>query len=156
MKKLLFFLMIFAGINCQAQHVKFGDRIYFSGTAEVILKLRIDSLEKRVISLEKKVDEYLQDSIIEHSLFQTSKWETNNKTSDLVYKPMIRGISVQDLFDYQKECYNDSTFVDTYWRQIDNGTMAYVTEEVMAHYIHKEPIFEGFIEYIKQLKETDK
>ena len=51
---------------------------------------------------------------------------------------------------YQKECYNDSTFIND--RYIDgigeNGRSYYTT--ILAHYIHKTPTFEGFLKYLEE------
>ena len=70
-------------------------------------------------------------------------------------------ITLQDLIDYQKECYNDSTleyeYMIEYWNGVRFDTMysktikrmpeCYITQ--IKKWIHKQPTFEGFIEYLK-------
>jgi len=180
MKNLLIILLLFAGINCQAQtddaFKKYTDAVteqfnfVFKELKQRTLLIgvlsdrssaqgaKIRMLEDRISELEKKVDEHLQDSIIKIS--PVSKWETNNKTSDLVHQSMARGIAVTELLDYQKECYNDSTSIYYDWynwdgelykrsQSIDPGMLAgYVGSWKI--YEHKDPSFEGFIEYMKR------
>ena len=77
MKKLMIFLMLLGGI-CQAQKVKINGVIYFEETPETYLSKRIDSLEKRVVSLEKMVkvlyDKHIQDSLYYQRLVQPFNW----------------------------------------------------------------------------------
>lgn len=71
---------------------------------------------------------------------------------DTIPPTMIRGVSVQDLIDYQKECYNDSTYIAERWEEYEEypGDLVYRIKQIPAHYTHKKPTFEGFIEYMKR------
>ena len=103
-----------------------------------LLKYKITKLEKKVSRLEKEA----QDSIILNDDLVIPPHWTLGKEPDY--------ITLQDLLDYQKECYNDSILVDAYIERVDNGTLAYITRKVPSHYIHTEPTFEGFIEFMKK------
>ena len=70
MKKLLLILTMALFLlpgKGQAQKVEINGYVYFEKTPETYLKHKIDSLEKRVVSLEKMVkvlyDKYIQDSL---------------------------------------------------------------------------------------------
>ena len=68
-------------------------------------------------------------------------------------------INLQMLLDYQTECYNDSTLEHTQWGDfcvtlkgnLANGEKFVLTCEDKSHFTwtHKEPTFQGFIEYMK-------
>lgn len=52
---------------------------------------------------------------------------------------------------YEQECYKDSSLVDIY---VDPNPRTQITLSVGYHekrWVHKEPTFEGFIEYIKNI-----
>ena len=61
-------------------------------------------------------------------------------------------IQVKDLTDYQKECYDDSTYVAERWEEYEEypGDLVYRIKQIPSHYTHKKPTFEGFIEYMKR------
>lgn len=71
--------------------------------------------------------------------------------TDSIPFPYQRGVSVEDLIDYQKECYNDSTFIKEKWVQYEGypGDLVYREKIIPSHWVHKKPTFEGFIEYMK-------
>lgn len=70
-------------------------------------------------------------------------------------------ISFQDLFDYQKECYNDSTimfewscwegigFLYNWWFENQQPFNCECDKTGAIKFIHKQPTFEEFIEWIK-------
>ena len=64
-------------------------------------------------------------------------------------------ITFQDLIDYQKECYNDSTltggvfiFEEDLLRK--DGTVYASSGRWKYYYDHSQPTFEGFIEYMEK------
>lgn len=81
----------------------------------------------------------------------------------LIYQKCI---TLQDLIDYQKECYNDSSLEHTHFynRWYDDcytqrGNLMDGYHYVLSckdsthfEWIHKQPTFEGFIEYLKNKK----
>lgn len=62
--------------------------------------------------------------------------------------PIIR---MSDLTEYQTECYNDSTLVQAYIPYDCNiiGCMVMHESKYVEYWIHKEPTFEGFINWLK-------
>lgn len=54
-------------------------------------------------------------------------------------------ITLQDLLDYEKECYADSSFEKSfqYWRDDDR----IIT--IPDRWVHREPTFKGFIEFLR-------
>jgi len=68
-------------------------------------------------------------------------------------KPSEIGISLQDFFDYEQECYNDSIPEDWEWVELvsisDNGGINFYKVK-KTPYKHTEPTFEGFIAYLRK------
>lgn len=62
-------------------------------------------------------------------------------------------VTLQDFFDYEQECYNDSIPEDWEWVELasisDNGGITFY-EVKKTHYKHIEPTFEGFIAYLRK------
>ena len=54
-----------------------------------------------------------------------------------------RIITLNDLLEYEKECYNDSVS----YRDLVFENKKYVVKDI---WIHREPTFKGFIEFIKK------
>ena len=92
MKALMIFLLMLGGI-CHAQKVKINGVIYFEETPETYLSKRIDSLEKRVVSLEKMVkvlyDKHIQDSLYYQRLVQpVYRWPEFPQLDSIQHYPL--------------------------------------------------------------------
>jgi hypothetical protein len=60
-------------------------------------------------------------------------------------------ITFSTFLEYQTGCYNDSLKGPTIEELPDTGDGIYRTiEYLVPHYLHKEPTFIGFIEYVKK------
>jgi hypothetical protein len=75
------------------------------------------------------------------------------------YKPSEIPVTLQDFFDYEEECYNDSTLVQIMVMKRskyqshpgDNNTeIDYIQTPYPYRYDHKKPTFEGFIAYLRK------
>ena len=65
-------------------------------------------------------------------------------------------VTINLLLEYDKECYDDSTYVEYYQHHSPltnndgTGTLAiYITPTLVKVWHHKKPTFEGFLEWLK-------
>jgi len=126
MKTLIVIIFLALGGLANAQMVNLEDALK---TSETILSIRLQ--ENAILELNRQIFELLKNKLNEQNLL------------------------FQDLLDYQKKCYNDST-------EMQRGDTLYVNIEfnkpgepdymiVTPLYEHKKkPTFEGFIEYMKK------
>ena len=148
MKNLLIILLLFAGINCQAQ----TDDAFKKYTDAVTEQFNF-------VFKELKQRTLLIGVLSDRSSAQGAKIRMlEDRISELEKK--VNSITIESLIDYQKECYNDSTSIYYDWynwdgelykrsQSIDPGMLAgYVGSWKI--YEHKGPSLEGFIEYMKR------
>lgn len=73
----------------------------------------------------------------------------------LYHSPKIKQNSLKTLLlNYSNECYKDSSLNDGRYYLIDNhnDTIVVCRTSYKSIYEHKQPTFEGFIEYVKKLE----
>lgn len=66
-------------------------------------------------------------------------------------------VTIEDINDYSKKCYNDSS-IEYYYTVCDNGCMDYpcnpeynsAFQPCNKRTIHRKPTFEGFIAYLRK------
>ena len=148
MKKLLIILVLFAGINCQAQ----TDDAFKKYTDAVTEQFNFvfKELKQRTLLIEVLSD---------RSSTQGAKIRMlEDRINELEKK--VNSITIESLIDYQKECYNDSTLVQTYVMKRskhqssigdNNMEIDYIETPYPYQYEYRhKPTLEGFIEYMKR------
>ena len=138
MKNLLIILLLFAGINCQAQTIT--DTIFVADEFGIITDTLVYVTGENIKYWPEVIEEY-----------HPSAYE--------IY------FTLGDWFDYEKECYNDSTlqlvsgevfrFYDPSLNIPPSEQWRYQLKQdsIIYHYefVHKiKPTLEGFIEYMKR------
>ena len=69
-----------------------------------------------------------------------------------------QNVTIEDINDYSKECYNDSTFkyyytvcdIDCWDVPCNKGEKSWMGQTCPEHIIHRKPTFEGFIAYLRK------
>lgn len=83
-------------------------------------------------------------------LFKEADWVFYSNPDTLRPTNPPKPITLQDLIDYQEYCYNDSMFVkwDTI-KTVYGVPYLMVRNESPNKHLHKQPTFNGFIEWLK-------